>query len=74
MKKAKDSEFFRIHIFLNGMEVIKAIKGAEDWAIRNFVEETLDVSCSFKKINNFFIPKKLNGPTHYLANHGSKSG
>lgn len=39
LRKAKDFGFLRTHIFSDAMEVINAIKGAEDWVIENLVED-----------------------------------
>lgn len=37
------------------------------WMNKNLVDDILNFSCSFKKIKIPFIPSKLNGAAHSLA-------
>lgn len=72
-EKAKDFGILRTHIFTNAKKV-KAIKGAKDWAIKNLVEEILDVSWFFKKTEFSIIRRDLNGAAHSLAKFGFERG
>lgn len=54
-------------IFWDAMKVIKVIKGAENWVIKNLVEDILSFLFFLRKLIFFFIPKKFNGAAHCPA-------
>lgn len=67
VRKAINMEILKVHFCSVAKEVIKALKGAEDWAKKSLVEDILDVSSNLKTSSFSYISRNFNGAAYCLA-------
>ena len=66
----KDCRFSKVRIHMDAVEVVRSIKGSNDWSIQPRVGDILKCLKHFGSFETVFIPRYLNGVAHYLAKCG----
>lgn len=64
LAKVREFKLDQILFLLDSLEVIRAIKGNEDWTIRSFVMDIRDLAKSFELIRFRHLSRALNRAAH----------
>lgn len=74
LTKAKDYGLDKVHILSSAPEVVKAIGGDEDWILRNFIQNIMELSKSFVTFKISHISRNSNVVAHDVAKFCFDSG
>lgn len=67
LKKANKLGLSRVHILIDALSMVKALKGEEDSSIKTIVDDILDVVKAFELSDFSFILRKFNRDAHLFA-------
>lgn len=72
LNKARDFHLDQIFILTSSLKVVCEIKGKEDWILRSYVADILNLTKSFASIKFYHFSRVSNAALHSLAKFCSK--